>query len=124
MQIGLAREIEEVGYATARSSNAARIEALLNDETAVEYIAGRAHQLSDLLHTTFPEFGDQSLEVQARLILIGFNQGWENWILRNGEWADVGLRANIQIHGFGETIRKLDYDNETYDEYIRWRLTQ
>jgi len=40
MQLRRARELEQLGYVRARSSDRERIQALLGKETSVEYIAG------------------------------------------------------------------------------------
>ena len=111
MQIRRARELEQLGYVTARGSDQERIQALLGKETSVEYVTGMVRYLSDQLRTV-PGFNDLSTEDQQRLILIGYNQGWEY------------LQENIEELGLMELIRRSDYDNQTLDEYLRWRAQQ
>jgi len=112
MQLRRARELEQLGYVSARGSDHERIQALLNQDTSVEYVIGMVHYLSDQLHATFPDFRDLSGQDQQRVILIGYNIGWE---------GEQGLRANIEKHGFWRVIERFDYDNQTLDEYLRWR---
>jgi len=111
MQLRRARELEQLGYVTARGSDQERIQALLGKETSVEYVTGMVRYLSDQLRTV-PGFNDLSTEDQQRLILIGYNQGWEY------------LQENIEELGLMELIRRSDYDNQTLDEYLRWRAQQ
>ncbi|MES4787540.1 MAG: hypothetical protein C4294_19070 [Nitrospiraceae bacterium] len=114
MQLRRARELEKLGYVPARGNDLERVQALLGNETSVEYITGMVHYLSDQLHTV-QGFGDLNAEDQQRLILIGYNIGWE---------GEKGLRANIEKHGFKWVINYFGYDNQTLDEYLRWRAQQ
>ncbi len=108
MQLRRAQELEQLGYVTARGSKWERIQALLGEETSVEYVTGMVSYLSDQLRTV-SGFSDLSTEDQQRLLLIGYNQGWEY------------LRENIEELGITELIRRSNYDNQTLDEYLRWR---
>lgn len=112
MQLRRAREVEALGYVSPRANDPERALALLWPDTSVEYVAGMVDYLSDQLHTTFGGFSDLSTEEQQRLILIGYNQGWEN------------LNALIQEHGFEGVISLSYYDNQTLDEYRRWSARQ
>ncbi|RMD59661.1 RHS repeat-associated core domain-containing protein, partial [Candidatus Parcubacteria bacterium] len=112
MQLRRARELEQLGYVTARSTDLERVRALLGRETAVEYVTGMVRYLSDQLHTV-AGFTDLNTEQQQRLILIGYNLGWE---------GKKGLEANIEKHGFKWVIDYFGYDNQTLDEYLRWKV--
>jgi hypothetical protein len=57
---------------------------------------------------TIPGFSELNSEDQTRLILVGYNQGWEN------------LNESISELGFGNTVENSKYDEETLDEYRRW----
>jgi hypothetical protein len=107
MQLRRAEMLENLGYVTARGSKAERIQALLGTDTSVEYVAGMLHYVSDQLNTV-SGFGALSTEYQQRLILLGYNQGWEN------------LLANINAFGLEDTVDLANYDNQTLDEYLRW----
>jgi hypothetical protein len=111
MQLRRARELEELGYVTPRSSDAERRKALLGRETSVEYVAGMLQYLTDQL-STLREFSDLSAEDQQRVILIGYNWGWE------------GLQDYYDEYGFYPLIQTTQYDNETLDEYQRWSSGQ
>ena len=115
MQLRRARELEQLGYVTARGSDQERIQALLSKETSVEYVTGMVRYLSDQLHTTFSNFSNLNTQDQQRLILIGYNIGWE---------GEKGLKANIEKYGFRWVIDYFGYDNQTLDEYLRWRAQQ
>ena len=115
MQLRRARELEQLGYVTARGSDQERIQALLGKETSVEYVTGMVRYLSDQLHTTFSNFSNLNTQDQQRLILIGYNIGWE---------GEKGLKANIEKYGFRWVIDYFGYDNQTLDEYLRWRAQQ
>ena len=65
------------------------------------------HYVSDQLGTV-AGFSELSSEYQQRLILIGYNQGWDN------------LKANIEKYGLQGVADLAKYDNETLDEYLRW----
>jgi len=114
MQLRRARELEQLGYVTARESDLERIRALLGKETSVEYVTGMVRYLSDQL-SAVAGFSGLSPQDQQRLILIGYNLGWE---------GEKYLKANIEKHGFEWVIDFFDYDNETLDEYLRWRAEQ
>jgi len=108
MQTGLAKELEDMGYVNIDGKHDISA-SLLNDSTAVEYIAGNLEYLSDCLVNTYgTTFTDLSQDDQNRLILIGYNLGWEN------------LENNIDDQGMGDLIDILSYDNQTLDEYNRW----
>jgi RHS repeat-associated protein len=109
MQLRRARELEELGYVTARKNDFERRLALLDPETSVEYVAGMLQYLTDRL-STLPGFGDLSAENQRRVILIGYNWGWES------------LRDYLEKRNFRwwRLIQVSDYDNQTLDEYVRW----
>jgi hypothetical protein len=111
MQMRRARELEELGYVTPTTSNHERRLALLDNDRAVGYVAGMVHYLSDQLQTV-PGFSDLSQDDQARLTLIGYNQGWEI------------LQENITALGLNPLIELAEYDNQTLDEYRRWKGTQ
>lgn len=107
MQLRRAEMLEQLGYVTARGSTNARIQVLLGRDTSAEYVAGMLHYMSDQL-TTLPGFGQLSTEYQQRLILIGYNQGWEN------------ILENIDRYGLRGLADRAKYDNQTLDEYLRW----
>jgi hypothetical protein len=111
MQLGLARDLESWGYVTPRANDAERRRALLGNETSVEYVAGYLHYLSDQLNT-LSGFSQLDVETQNRLILLGYNWGW------------AGLNWLIERYGFEGAVAEADYDNETWDEYERWRNEQ
>ncbi len=54
------------------------------------------------------DFSRLGAEEQNRLILIGYNLGWEN------------LKKNIDDNTFWGVIEDSGYDNQTLDEYNRW----
>ena len=110
MQVRRARELEQLGYVTPRRSGAGTVSSLLDREGAVHYATGMVRYLSDRLHG-IPSFSSLTSEQQQRLLLIGYNLGWD---------GDKGLRANIEKHGFDWVIDYFDYDNQTLDEYLRW----
>jgi len=107
MQLRRARELEELGYVTARKSDLERRLALLNPETSVEYVAGMLQYLTDQL-STLSGFSDLSPENRQRVILIGYHWGWES------------LREYLEERSFWRLIQASDYDNQTLDEYMRW----
>jgi hypothetical protein len=109
MQLRRARELEELGYVSPRKDDLARVQALLGKETSAEYVAGMIHYLSDQLKT-LPGFAELGAEEQQRLILIGYNAGWD---------GDQGLRRNIEKHGFQFVLDNFPYQN-ILDEYLRW----
>lgn len=109
--MGLARDLESWGYVTPRANDRERRRALLGNETSVEYVAGYLHYLSDQLNT-LPGFSQLDVETQNRLILLGYNWGW------------AGLNWLIERYGFKGAVAEVDYDNETWDEYERWRNEQ
>ena len=109
MQLRRARELEEMGYVTARRSDFERRLALLGDETSVEYVAGMMQYLTDQLHKS-PGFRELSPEDQRRVILIAYNWGW------TPQFQEV-----IATHRIAWLIKSSPYDNETLDEYLRWR---
>ncbi len=94
-----------------RANEQARVQALLGKDTSIEYVTGMIHYLSDQLQT-MPGFQDLSAQDQQRVLLIGYNEGWEN------------LKYNIEALGFGPLIAREVYDNQTLDEYLRWRANQ
>ncbi len=109
MQLRRARELEEMGYVTARRNDLERRLALLNNETAVEYVAGMLQYVSERLRS-FPEFNDLEIEQQHRLILIAYNWGWTE-----------EFQKRLRDRGFIGMIERSEYDNQTLDEYLRWR---
>ena len=111
MQLRRARELEEMGYVTARRNDFERRQALLGNETSVEYVAGMLQYVSDQLHT-LGGFNDLSIEEQQRLTLIAYNWGWTSDFL--GEIEERGLEGMIQY----------GYDDLTLDEYRRWSSGQ
>jgi len=111
MQLGLARDLEAWGYVTARSNDAQRRAALLGKATSVEYVAGYLEYLSDELQA-MPGFSELDVDTQNRLILIGYN------------WGREGLGGLIETNDFEGTVGMVTYDNQTCDEYERWRNGQ
>ncbi|MDY7041416.1 MAG: RHS repeat-associated core domain-containing protein [Chloroflexota bacterium] len=108
MQLRRARELEEMGYVTARKNDFERRQALLGNETSVEYVAGMLQYLSDQL-SSMPDFSGLSTEDQQRMTLIAYNWGWTE-----------ALQNAIAEKGFEWLIHNYHYDNETFDEYLRW----
>lgn len=108
MKLSTAETLEQAGYMPKQASREARISALLNPQEAIRYAAAELHRISDQLQRLagFSNLGSQD---QARLALIGYNLGWEN------------LAANIEKRGFAGVIELFPYDNQTLDEYYRWK---
>lgn len=109
MQLRRARELEEMGYVTARRNDFERRLALLNNETAVEYVAGMLQYVSEQLRS-IQGFNDLEIEQQHRLILIAYNWGWTE-----------EFQKRLQDRDFIRMIERSEYDNQTLDEYLRWR---
>ena len=109
MQLRRARELEEMGYVTPRRNDFERRLALLNNETAVEYVAGMLQYLSEQLRS-IEGFNNLEIEQQRRLILIAYNWGWTK-----------GFQKYLREQGFIKMIEDFEYDNQTLDEYMRWR---
>lgn len=107
MQLRRARELESLGYVSARSSDRERVSSLLDNESSVEYVTGMVRYLTDQLGTV-EGFGALNQESQRRLILIGYNTGWER------------LREDIGKWGLEDVPNHWPYDNQTLDEYLRW----
>jgi len=112
MQLRRARELEELGYVTARKNNHQRRLALLGQDTAVEYVAGMLHYLSDQL-TYLEGYADLGLEQRQRLLLIAYNWGWTK-----------DFQTVLQEYGLEGMIDEWAYDNQTLDEYLRWKGEQ
>lgn len=109
LQTGLAKELEQKGYANIPGKHDIPA-SLLTPSTAVEYIAGNLQYISDNLKSTYGDtFTSQDLDTQYRLILIGYNQGWEK------------LHTKINKLGLRGTIEDTGYDNQTLDDYNRWK---
>jgi len=85
---------------------------LLNGETSVEYVAGMLRYVSDQLQT-IPGYTDLSSEMQQRLTLITYNWGWT-----------PGFMTEIAKRGLGGMIEYSKYDNQTLDDFLRWRSQQ
>jgi hypothetical protein len=109
MQLRRAELLEELGYVTPRDSKSDRIRALLGKESSVEYVAGMLHYTSDQLKK-IPGYSELRPQFQDRLTLIGYNQGWT-----------LAFWNNIQRFGFEGLVAEARYDNQTLDEYVRWR---
>jgi hypothetical protein len=105
MQLQRAIELEQLGYVTPRNGMDATMQALLGNDTSVEYIAGMLHYISDQLQT-LPGYNQLSVEDQQRLILLGYNWGWTN------EFQEA-----LQTLGFQGFIEEENYDNQTMDAY-------
>jgi RHS repeat-associated protein len=114
MQIRRAQELERLGYVPAQASYSATVDALLDPEKAVMYVGGMIEYLDDQLVATYgAAFTGLGSEDQARLILIGYNQGWDD---KNG------LKNLIDIAGFqGILDQYRDYPSKTLDQYNRWK---
>ncbi|OQA16849.1 MAG: hypothetical protein BWY63_02607 [Chloroflexi bacterium ADurb.Bin360] len=112
MQLRRARELEEMGYVTPKRSDMARRAALLNGETSVEYVAGMLRYVSDQLQT-IPGYTDLSSEMQQRLTLIAYNWGWT-----------PDFTVEITKRGFWSMIEDSKCDNQTLDDFLRWRSQQ
>ncbi len=111
MQLRRAQELEELGYVTPVESEHERRQALLDPVTAVSYAAGMLRYTSDQLQT-LSGYSELSNEDQARLVLIGYNQGWEI------------LQYNVNELGFMGVINASAYDDQTLDGYRRWLEAQ
>ena len=109
MQLRRARELEEMGYVTTRRNDFERRLALLNNETAVEYVAGMLQYVSEQLRS-IPGFNDLETDQQRRLILIAYNWGWME-----------EFQEQLRARDFAGMIEYAGYDNQTLDEYLRWR---
>ncbi|MBI5877553.1 MAG: RHS repeat protein [Chloroflexi bacterium] len=114
MQLRRARQLEGLGYVRTRANDQERVAALQNSPTAIEYVSGMAQYLTDQL-SAMPGFDKLGPSEKQRLILIGYNWGWD---------GDRGLQANIEKHGFQWVIDSSDYDQQTLDEYLRWSSQQ
>lgn len=112
IQLRRARELEQLGYVTARANDIERVQALLGRESSVEYAAGMLRYISDQFQT-YQGFGNLSRENQQRLILLGYNWGWTPDFL-----------AELNRLGLLQFISDYKYDNETLDEYLRWASSQ
>jgi len=108
IQLRRARELEQLGYVTARANDLGRVQALLGRDSSVEYAAGMLHYISDQFQT-YQGFSDLSQENQQRLILIGYNWGW------TPEFLD-----QLTKRGLLGAIEYFAYDDQTLDEYLRW----
>jgi len=109
MQLRRARELEEMGYVTAQRNDFERRLALLNNETAVEYVTGMLQYVSERLRS-IQGFNDLEIEQQHRLVLIAYNWGWTE-----------EFQKQLQNRSFIGMIEYAEYDNQTLDEYLRWR---
>ena len=109
MQLRRARELEEMGYVTARRNDFERRLALLNNETAIEYMAGMLQYVSEQLRS-IQGFNDLETEQQRRLILIAYNWGWTE-----------EFQKQLRDRDFIGMIEYAGYDNQTLDAYLRWR---
>ena len=114
MQVRRAQELERLGYVPAQSGYWGTVNALLDPNTAVVYVGGMVEYLDDQLIATYGDaFTSLSKENQERLILIGYNQGWDE---------ATGLKRLIDQYGFETVLNKFsDYPNKTLDQYNRWR---
>lgn len=108
MQIRRARELEELGYVAPQPNDNARTQALLGKESSIAYVTGMVRYLGDQLRN-ISGFDRLPAESQQRILLIGYNQGWEL------------LKDNIDILGFKRLMERSGYDDQTLDEYLRWR---
>jgi hypothetical protein len=114
MQLRRARELEKLGYVTARANDQQRVAALLDNRSSVEYVAGMVQFLTDKLNAT-AGFDKLSQAEKQRVILIGYNWGWD---------GETGLEANIKRYGLQWVIDNTDYDQQTLDEYLQWSSQQ
>jgi len=106
------QQLEQEGYVNIPQKHDIPA-SLLNHSTAVKYIAGNLQYMSNSLETNYGnQFTSQNPDKQNRLILIGYNQGWET------------LKYNIDKFGFTGTVNRSNYDNLTLDDYYRWRGTR
>jgi len=111
MQLRRARELEQLGYASPRHSDRERVADLLSAEGAVEYVTGMVTYLDHQLQ----EVAGYSLlapEIQARLLLIGYNLGWPQ------------LSSSLAGGSIKAVIASYSYDNQTVDEYLRWKAAR
>lgn len=109
MQVQRALELEQLEYVTSKGSEQATMSTLMCNETSVEYVAGMLNYITDQLNT-LNGFSGLPTEEQQRLVLIGYNWGWTGDFLK--ELKDRGYLGMIDFSG---------YDNQTLDEYRRWR---
>jgi hypothetical protein len=109
MQVQRALELEQLGYVTPKGSEQGTINALMGNKTSVEYVTGMLHYINDQLNT-LDGFSQLPVEEQQRLVLIGYNWGWTGDFLK--ELKDRGYLGMIDFS---------KYDNQTLDEYRRWR---
>jgi hypothetical protein len=109
MQVQRALELEQLGYVTPKGSEQGTISALIGNETSVEYVTGMLHYISDQLNT-LDGFSQLPVEEQQRLVLIGYNWGWTG-----------DFQKELRDRGYLGMIDFSRYDNQTLDEYRRWR---
>jgi RHS repeat-associated protein len=113
MQVRFARDLEQLGYVQAQPNELATVCALLDIETSVLYVVAATSYIDDHLQQLYgASYGSLSGEERQRLQTIGYNSGWS---------GRYGLEANMHTHGAQTTISISEYDNETLDEYFRWR---
>jgi hypothetical protein len=67
------------------------------------------HYIGDQLNT-LDGFSQLPVEEQQRLVLIGYNWGWTGDFLKE-----------LKERGYLGMIDYSKYDNQTLDEYRRWR---
>jgi hypothetical protein len=108
MQLQRARALENLGYAAKRANYQDRISALLSGQGAVEYIAAEVQFNRDQL-MTIKGYSQLDTESQNRILMLSYNQGI------------VNLTRQIYELGFNKLIEKANYDNQTYDEFMRWK---
>ena len=108
VQMETALMLERSGYATRQGRSL--IYNLLEPELAVEYIAGNLQYISDQLTLTYGNpFAKLEIEKRHRLIVIGYNLGWN------------GLKKRIGNNNFDFAINSTKYDERTLDDYYSWR---
>jgi hypothetical protein len=111
MQVRRGEELEAMGYVRARPNGLVRVNDMLRQDSSVEYVAGMVEYLTDRIDARYPQLSTQTRE---RLILIGYNLGWD---------GTKGLEANLNKYGITGVISQSMYDDQTYDEFLRWWAT-
>jgi len=108
MQVRRGEELEELGYVRARPNGLIRVNDMLRQDSSVEYVAGMVEYLTDRVDAKYTNLSTQTKE---RLILIGYNFGWD---------GPKGLGAMLDRLGYRAVISRIGYDDQTYDEFVRW----
>ncbi|MGI6251157.1 MAG: RHS repeat-associated core domain-containing protein [Anaerolineaceae bacterium] len=108
MQVATAKMLEENGYVNYGGNT---ISNLLDPEKAVGYVAGYLSYIrTNLVKEYGVGFTSLSQDEQNRVILQGYNMGFEELI------------SQVERFKFSGLLRDFGYHRQTLDECRRWRL--